>query len=54
MEARAFDVYNRVSKRLFGGKETVRSFVDPGHKTGTGGNAHSRSTAAMTGTTKGD
>ncbi len=52
-EARAFDVYNRVSRKLFGGKETIRSFVDPGHKTGTGANAHSRSTQAMTGSTKG-
>ncbi len=55
MEARAFDVYNRVSRKLFGGGlETIRSFIDPGHKTGTSGNVNSRSSEAMTGTTKGD
>jgi len=53
VEARAFDVYNRLTKRLFGQAETIRSWVDPGHKTGTGGNEHSRSTEAMTGSTKG-
>ncbi len=53
IEARAFDVYNRVSRKLFGGVDTVRSFVDPGHKTGTAGNERSKATKAMTGTTKG-
>jgi len=53
VEARAFDVYNRVSKKLFGGTETVRSFVDPGHKTGTAGNKASKASDAMTGITKG-
>ena len=52
-EARAFDVYNRVTRKLFGGVDTVRSFVDPGHKTGSGANAHSRGSKAMTGSTKG-
>lgn len=53
VEARAFDVYHRVSKKLFGGTDTVRSFVDPGHKTGTAGNKASKASDAMTGTTKG-
>ena len=53
VEARAFDVYNRVTKKLFGGTETVRSWVDPGHKTGTAGNERSQASSAMTGTTKG-
>jgi len=52
-EARAFDVYNRVSRKLFGGNETIRSFVDPGHKTGSGANVHSRGSNSMTGSTKG-
>jgi hypothetical protein len=53
IEARAFDVYNRVTRKVFGGKETIRSFVDPGHKTGTSGNERSNASEAMTGTTKG-
>ena len=53
LEARAFDVYNRVTRKVFGGTETVRSFVDPGHKTGTAGNERSRASEAMTSATKG-
>lgn len=52
-EARAFDVFNRVEKKLFPRQELSRSWVDPGHKTGTGGNAASKSTRAMTKTTAG-
>jgi radical SAM superfamily enzyme YgiQ (UPF0313 family) len=53
LEARAFDVYNRVEKKLFPRQELSRSWVDPGHKTGTAGNAASKSTHAMTETTAG-
>ena len=52
-EARAFDVYNRIEKKLFPRQELSRSWVDPGHKTGTAGNASSRSREAMTETTAG-
>jgi radical SAM superfamily enzyme YgiQ (UPF0313 family) len=52
-EARAFDVYNRVERKLFPRVEVSRSWVDPGHKTGTGGNAASSSSEAMTGATSG-
>lgn len=52
-EARAFDVYNRVEKKLFPRVELSRSWVDPGHKTGTSGNQYSRSREAMTETTAG-
>ena len=53
MEARAFDVYNRIEKKLFPREEVSRSWVDPGHKTGTAGNAASKSSEAMTETTAG-
>ncbi len=53
VEAKAFDVYNRVTKKLFGSKELSRSFLDPGHQTGTGATAASQSSDAMTGTTSG-
>src|SRR5690349_7422471 len=53
VEAKAFDVYNRVTKKLFGTKELSRSFLDPGHSTGTGATAASTSSDAMTGTTAG-
>ena len=52
-EARAFDVYNRVEKKLFPRDELSRSWVDPGHKTGTAGNRASSSSRAMTDTTAG-
>jgi radical SAM superfamily enzyme YgiQ (UPF0313 family) len=52
-EARVFDVYNRVEKKLFPRQELSRSWVDPGHKTGTSGNRASRSRKAMTETTAG-
>ena len=53
LEARAFDVYNRIERKLFPRPELSRSWVDPGHKTGTAGNAASRSSDAMTKTTAG-
>ena len=53
MEARAFDFYNRIEKKLFPREEVSRSWVDPGHKTGTSGNAASKSSNAMTETTAG-
>jgi radical SAM superfamily enzyme YgiQ (UPF0313 family) len=52
-EARAFDLYNRVEKKLFPRQELSRSWVDPGHKTGTASNAASKSREAMTETTSG-
>jgi hypothetical protein len=52
-EARAFDVYNRIEKKLFKRAETSRSWIDPGHKTGTAGNAASKSRNVMTETTAG-
>lgn len=53
VEAKAFDVYNRVTKKLFGTKELSRSWVDPGHSTGTSATKASQSREAMTGTTAG-
>jgi hypothetical protein len=35
LEAKAFDSYHRVEKKLFPRQELSRSWVDPGHKTGT-------------------
>jgi radical SAM superfamily enzyme YgiQ (UPF0313 family) len=53
LEARLFDIYNRVEKKLTRRTDISRSWVDPGHKTGTSGNAASRSSRAMTETTSG-
>jgi radical SAM superfamily enzyme YgiQ (UPF0313 family) len=52
-EARAFDVFNRIERKIFPREEVSRSWVDPGHKTGTKGNAASASREAMTETTAG-
>jgi len=52
-EARVFDVYNRIERKLVKRKELSRSFIDPGHKTGTSGNKYSKSSKAMTDTTAG-
>ncbi|HPF15621.1 MAG: B12-binding domain-containing radical SAM protein [Planctomycetes bacterium] len=52
-EARAFGLYNKVRKKLFNPVDVPRSWVDPGHKTGTAGNAKSKATEAMTDATKG-
>lgn len=53
LEAKVFDAVLRVERKLFPKPEISRSWVDPGHKTGTAGNANSRATKAMTGTTAG-
>ncbi|MEZ6014338.1 MAG: radical SAM protein [Planctomycetota bacterium] len=53
LEAKAFGAYSKVSRKLFGGADTIRSWVDPGHKTGTAGNSASKSRSAMTEATKG-
>jgi hypothetical protein len=53
MEARAVDVFNRIERKIFPREEVSRSWVDPGHKTGTSGNAASQSSDAMTKTTAG-
>jgi len=52
-EARAFDVYNRIEKKITKRTETARTFIDPGHKTGTEGNQASASREAMTQSTSG-
>jgi len=53
IEAKAFGAYSKVSRKLFGGADTIRSWVDPGHKTGTAGNKASKSRSVMTDATKG-
>lgn len=53
LEARAFSTYARVERKLFGGVDTVRSWVDPGHRTGTAGNKASSASTAMTEATRG-
>lgn len=50
-EARAFDLYNRITRKLFPRPDVSRSWVDPGHNTGTGPTAASQSRKAMTETT---
>ncbi|MBI5362084.1 MAG: B12-binding domain-containing radical SAM protein [Planctomycetes bacterium] len=52
-EARAFDLYHRITRKLFPKPELSRSWVDPGHKTGTKSTAASESKEAMTETTAG-
>jgi anaerobic magnesium-protoporphyrin IX monomethyl ester cyclase len=52
-EARAFDVFNRIERKVFPRAEVSRSWIDPGHKTGTAGNKYSKSSSAMTKTTAG-
>ena len=52
-EAKAFGVYNRIRKKLFRTNDVPRSWVDPGHKTGTAGNRFSEASVAMTEATKG-
>jgi hypothetical protein len=53
LEAKVFDKLLSVQRKLFPRPEISRSWVDPGHKTGTAGNKYSKSTKAMTGTTAG-
>lgn len=52
-EARAFDLYHRITRKLFPKPELSRSWVDPGHKTGTKSTKASESKDAMTETTAG-
>jgi radical SAM superfamily enzyme YgiQ (UPF0313 family) len=52
-EAKAFGVYNKVRRRVFRVAPVVRTWVDPGHKTGTAGNERSKARVAMTEATKG-
>lgn len=52
MEARAFDLYWRVTRKLFPKPEISRSWVDPGHNTGTGPTSASQSSKAMTDATR--
>ncbi|MCB9916113.1 MAG: B12-binding domain-containing radical SAM protein [Planctomycetes bacterium] len=53
LEAKAFSVYNRLEKKLTKRGETARTFIDPGHKTGSGATAASKSRSAMTSATSG-
>lgn len=53
LEAKAFGIFARFERRFFGGAETVRSWVDPGHKTGSSGNDASKARSAMTDATRG-
>ena len=53
LEAKAFDIYDRVTKRFSHRQESVRTWVDPGNKTGTAGNRYSQARDSMTATTKG-
>jgi radical SAM superfamily enzyme YgiQ (UPF0313 family) len=52
-EAKAFGVFNRVRKTVLRTSDVPRSWVDPGHKTGTAGNKYSSASTAMTDATKG-
>jgi len=52
-EARAFEVFNRLEKKLRPRQDLSRSWVDPGHKTGTAANVASKSSQSMTKTTVG-
>jgi len=51
LEARAFSLYNRIEKKLTRRGEVSRTFIDPGHKTGSAGNERSSSREAMTSVT---
>ncbi len=53
LEARVFHYLWRFERKLFRREETARTFIDPGHKTGTAPNAASESREAMTGATSG-
>ena len=52
-EAKAFGLYNKVRRKLLKPNDVPRSWVDPGHKTGTSGNSASSAREAMTDATKG-
>ncbi|MCP3919123.1 MAG: B12-binding domain-containing radical SAM protein [bacterium] len=53
LEAKAFGVYNKIRKRLTRASDMPRTWVDPGHKTGTAGNEYSNARKVMTDLTKG-
>ena len=54
LETRAFGIYNKLRRTLFKPDDLPRSWVDPGHKTGTAGNERSKSRKAMTDTALGN
>ena len=41
MEARLFSLYSRFESKLVKREKVVRTFIDPGHKTGTSSNKNS-------------
>ena len=53
LESKIFGLYNKVRRKLLRPDDLPRSWVDPGHKTGTAGNERSDATKAMTDATKG-
>ena len=53
LEAKAFSVYNRIRKKFTTVADKPRSWVDPGHKTGTDGNERSKAKTVMTDATRG-
>ena len=53
LEAKAFSVYNRIRKKFTTVADKPRSWVDPGHKTGTAGNERSKAKTVMTDATRG-
>ncbi len=53
LEAKVFTLYDRCERAVTGRQMISRSWVDPGHKTGTEGNEYSRSRESMTATTAG-
>lgn len=54
LETRAFGIYNKLRRTLLKPDDLPRSWVDPGHKTGTAGNERSKSRKAMTDTALGN
>ncbi len=53
VEAKAFSIYSRIEKKLTRRQETTRTFIDPGHKTGSGATEASKSRDVMTSATSG-
>jgi hypothetical protein len=53
LESKIFGLYNKVRRKILRPDDLPRSWVDPGHKTGTAGNERSGATKAMTDATKG-
>ena len=51
-ESKVFGAYNKLRRKILRPDDLPRSWVDPGHKTGTAGNKRSAATKAMTDTTK--